>query len=55
MPDDTDLTQRLEQLLLETAAAFLRIAQERHRGARAAEYEISLAVRRRRLSAPASG
>lgn len=55
MPNDIDLTQRLEQVLLETAAAFLRLVQEQHPHADGAEYEIALAVRRRRLRAPASG
>lgn len=46
MPHDVDLTNRLNELLLATAQAFLRAAQQNHRG-RAAEYEICLAVRRR--------
>ena len=50
MPNDTDLTDRLSQLLLETAEAFLRTVQESHRGlCGAAEYEIALAVRRRAI------
>ncbi len=52
MMSDTELTARLNHLLLETANAFLRIAQEHHRGpARAAEFEISVAVRRRTIPA----
>jgi hypothetical protein len=53
MMSDTELTERLNHLLLETANAFLRMAQEHHRGpARAAEFEISVAVRRRAMLVP---
>jgi hypothetical protein len=56
MPNDTDLTNRLTALLLETAQNFLRIAQEQRQGhVHPAEYEISLAVRRRALCVPSSG
>ncbi|WP_156397375.1 MULTISPECIES: hypothetical protein [unclassified Sphingomonas] len=56
MPNDTDLTNRLTALLLETAQNFLRIAQEQRQDrGYPAEYEISLAVRRRTLSVPSSG
>jgi hypothetical protein len=50
MPNDSDLTDRLSALLLETAEAFLRLAQEQHHGRTSgAEYEISLAVRQRTI------
>lgn len=53
MLTDAELTHRLNNLLLETANAFLRVAHEHHRGpTKAAEYEISVAVRRRAIPAP---
>lgn len=55
MPTDSDLTDSLNKLLLETAEAFLRTAQQHHAGRIAGgEYEIHLAVRRR-APAPSAG
>ena len=52
MMSETELAERLNHLLLETANAFLRVALEQHRApVRATEFEISVTVRRRAFPA----